>query len=158
MIKIYLAKKIDGQELPVSDFKIGLNLGQRGKDGEVPDGVVVDPNYVHTDNNYTASEKALVATIPDKVDKITDYSLVADTEILKIHSRNTDSTLLSENGLHSVYVDNSGVFHVKDISQVGTAYETHAEQLFTTKNEIILRDGAVAGLGVGEYVGLRAKQ
>ena len=76
MIKIYLTKKIDGQELPVSDFKIGLNLGQRGKDGEVPDGVVVDPNYVHTDNNYTAEEKALVATIPDKVDKITYYSLV----------------------------------------------------------------------------------
>lgn len=66
MIKIYLTKKIDGQELPVSDFKIGLNLGQRGKDGEVPDGVVVDPNYVHTDNNYDDTAVQEVAKIADK--------------------------------------------------------------------------------------------
>jgi hypothetical protein len=96
--------------------------------------------------------------ITGKVDKVTGYSLVADTDIAKIHARNTDSTLLSENGEHSIYVDNAGIFHVKGISQSGASYETHAEQVFTTKNEIILRDGAIAGLGVGEYVGLRAKR
>jgi len=95
--------------------------------------------------------------ITGKVDKVTGYSLVADTDIAKIHARNTDSTLLSENGEHSIYIDNAGVFHVKSISQSGASYETHAEQVFTTKNEIILRDGAIAGLAVGEYVGLRAK-
>ena len=105
----------------------------------------------------STADASLSNAIALKVDKIIDYSLVSNAEILKIHSRNTDSTLLSENGQHNVYIDNSGVFHVKDISQVGTLYVTHAEQIYTTKNEIILRDGAVAGLGVGEVTGLRAK-
>ena len=74
MIKIYLTKKIDGQELPVSDFKIGLNLGQRGKDGEVPDGVVVDPNYVHTDNNYDDAAVLEVAKIQDKANSADVYT------------------------------------------------------------------------------------
>ena len=145
------------------DVTVDLYRGEKGKDGKdgkdavLPENIVIDADYNHTDENYTSEEKALVATIPDKVDKLTGYSLVADAEILKIHARNTDSTLLSENGMHSVYVDNSGVFHVKDISQVGTLYVTHAEQIYTTKNEIILRDGAIAGLGVGEVTGLRAK-
>lgn len=66
MIKIYLTKKIDGHELPVTDFKIGLNVGQRGKDAVVPEGIVVDHDYVHTDNNYTDAAVAEVAKIADK--------------------------------------------------------------------------------------------
>lgn len=111
-----------------------------------------------TDDHYvTALQIASIATISDKVDKAEGYSLVLNTEIAKIHTRNTDSTLLSEDGTKSVYLDNAGVFHVRSISQSGSTYETHAEQVFTTKNEIILRDGAIAGLGAGEYVGFRAK-
>ena len=37
-----------------------------------------------------------------------------------------------------------------DITQSGSSYETHAEQVYTTKDEIVLRDGATAGLGSGE--------
>ena len=67
---------------------------------------------VDNENLLTDDQLALVATITNKVDKLTGYSLVADSEILKIHARNTDSTLLSENGEHTVFLDNSGVLHV----------------------------------------------
>ena len=72
MIKIYLTKKIDGQELPVTDFKIGLNVGQRGKDAVVPEGTVIDPYYVHTDNNYTDAAVLEVAKIAGKQDTTAD--------------------------------------------------------------------------------------
>ena len=38
----------------------------------------------------------------------------------------------------------------------GSAYETHAEQIYTKDDLIITRDGAVAGLDVGEYSGIQA--
>lgn len=41
-----------------------------------------------------------------------------------------------------------------NIVQNGQAYETHAEKVYTTNDYIILRDGAEAGLAVGEYSGL----
>lgn len=44
-----------------------------------------------------------------------------------------------------------------DIIQNGAAYETHAEQVYTTKDEVILRDGAIGALGAGVYAGIRAK-
>lgn len=44
-----------------------------------------------------------------------------------------------------------------DLIQNGASYETHAEQIFTKNDEVILRDGAVGGLGVGVYTGIRAK-
>lgn len=44
-----------------------------------------------------------------------------------------------------------------NIIQNGAAYETHAEQVFTTKDEVVLRDGAVGGLLNGVYSGLRFK-
>jgi hypothetical protein len=52
----------------------------------------------------------------------------------------------------------SGTLNIAgDIYQQGSIYETHAEQIYTTKDEIILRDGATTGLPLGEYAGLRAK-
>lgn len=44
-----------------------------------------------------------------------------------------------------------------DIVQNGSSYETHAEQVFTKDDTIILREGAVGGLGENEYAGLKAK-
>lgn len=45
-----------------------------------------------------------------------------------------------------------------NINQNGSAYETHAEQVYTKNDKIILRDGAVAGLGVGQYAGFIAQK
>ena len=45
-----------------------------------------------------------------------------------------------------------------DIIQNGGNYETHAEQVFTTNDYIVMRDGAVSGLGTGQYSGFQVKK
>lgn len=102
---------------------------------------------------YTKTEVGSILT--NYVAKVTGYDLLATTEAAKIHVQNTDTQLT--NGTHVVSLDASGTLHVENISQVGSTYETHAEQVLTKKNTIILRDGAVAGLATGEYVGFTAK-
>ena len=42
-----------------------------------------------------------------------------------------------------------------NIIQQGIVYETHAEQLYSTKDMILMRDGAIAGLAVNELSGFR---
>lgn len=44
-----------------------------------------------------------------------------------------------------------------DIVQSGSSYETYAEKLYTKKDLIFMRDGAVSGLASGEVTGLEAK-
>ena len=44
-----------------------------------------------------------------------------------------------------------------DIIQNGSAYETHAEQVYTKDDYIIMREGAVSGLSQGDYSGLQVK-
>ena len=45
-----------------------------------------------------------------------------------------------------------------DIIQEGAAYETHAEQVFTTDDYIIMRDGAMAALANGAFSGFQVKK
>lgn len=45
-----------------------------------------------------------------------------------------------------------------DIIQNGGNYETHAEQVFTTNDYIVMRDGAVSGLGTGQFSGFQVKK
>lgn len=73
------------------------------------------------------------------------------------HIKNNDSQLKSPNLLHSINLDNNGTLHVENLSQIGSSFETHAEQILTKENLIILRDGAIIGLAPGEYVGFKAK-
>lgn len=44
-----------------------------------------------------------------------------------------------------------------DIIQQGAAYETHAEKVYTTNDYIYMRDGAIAGLGAGDFSGFQVK-
>lgn len=44
-----------------------------------------------------------------------------------------------------------------NIIQQGSSYETHAEQIYTTDDYIIMRDGAVSGLAPGDYSGFQVK-
>lgn len=64
----------------------------------------LDPNYVHTDNNYTTEEKNKVATIDDKVDKVDgmglshndftdDYKAEVDNNTAARHSHTNKSVL-----------------------------------------------------------------
>lgn len=43
-----------------------------------------------------------------------------------------------------------------NITQAGSSYETHAEKIYTTKDYIILREGATGGLAAGDYAGIEA--
>ena len=45
-----------------------------------------------------------------------------------------------------------------DIIQNGAAYETHAEQIFSRNDYIVMRDGALNGLPAGSYSGLQVKK
>lgn len=45
-----------------------------------------------------------------------------------------------------------------DIIQQGAAYETHAEKVYTTNDYIYMRDGAITGLGAGDYAGFQVKK
>ena len=45
-----------------------------------------------------------------------------------------------------------------DIIQNGAAYETHAEKVYTTNDYIVMRDGAVGGLAVGDYAGFQVEK
>ena len=45
-----------------------------------------------------------------------------------------------------------------DIIQSGAAYETHAEQIFSHNDYIVMRDGAVNSLPAGSYSGLQVKK
>lgn len=45
-----------------------------------------------------------------------------------------------------------------DIIQNGAAYETHAEQIFSHNDYIVMRDGALNGLAAGSYSGLQVKK
>ena len=45
-----------------------------------------------------------------------------------------------------------------DIIQNGAAYETHAEQIFSHNDYLVMRDGAVNGLAAGDYSGLQVKK
>lgn len=59
-------------------------------------------------------------------------------------------TFSNDTYFKNIYVDGN-------IVQNGALYETHAEQVYTKNNTIILRDGAVSGLGAEEYAGFTAK-
>ena len=57
-----------------------------------------------------------------------------------------------------VWTDNGGTLHIDgNIVQSGSSYDVHAQQIYTTGDTIILRDGAVAGLSTGQYTGFVAK-
>lgn len=45
-----------------------------------------------------------------------------------------------------------------DIIQQGSAYETHAEKVYTTNDYIYMRDGAVGGLAVGTFSGFQVEK
>lgn len=122
------------------------------------------PVKIHTsvvdglDEVITSVTGYITALNNGKVDKVTNKSLVLDTEIAKIHIQNTDSVLLSPNGLHNATLDNAGVLTVEQIAYVGTPVIVHAQQVYTTNDTIILRDGAVSGLATGAYAGFTAKK
>ena len=89
--------KVEGKQLSTNDFtteeKIKLaTLGSGSSGGEIPEGVVVDKNYVHTDNNYTSAEKTKLAGIEEGADKtVLPENLVTDANYVHTDNNFTDT-------------------------------------------------------------------
>jgi len=79
------------------------------------------------------------------------------TSNIQILTTTGANTLYQPDGTNGfVYTDNSGVLHIdSDIIQNGTTYETHAEQVYTTKDTIITREGAISAITTGTISGLQ---
>lgn len=92
--------------------------------------------------NIDISGKADKAEIPTKVSELEN-----DSNYAKTNANNNFSTPQTINGTLTV----NG-----DIVQNGESYETHAEEVYTKKDLIKTRDGAVSGLADGELTGIEA--
>lgn len=86
------------------------------------------------------------------------HRFVTDVDIANWNAAMFPYRLYQPNGTNPfVYTDNGGALHIDgDIIQSGSSYETHVEQIYTTDDLIITRDGAVGGLSAGEYTGFQA--
>ena len=90
------------------------------------------------------AKKADKEAVPKKVSDLTDDLNLAKTdENNNFTASQTITGTLTVNG---------------DIVQNGASYESHAEQLYTKNDLIKTRDGAVGGLGDGEYTGIEAEK
>lgn len=109
-----------------------------------------------TQNKYIHEQRALVIHT-HIISDITGLQTALDGKAALVHSH---YSLTQPDGTNPfVYTDNAGKLHIDgDIIQSGSAYETHAEHVFTTDDYIVLRDGATAGLSVGAYAGFVAKK
>lgn len=106
-----------------------------------------------------------IAILKDKLDSIPDADLtnvVLKTGDQIIDGEKTFNDPIVANG--GVVFANSGI-HVNgtlevdgDIIQNGSAYETHAEQVFTKNDLIVTREDAIGGIAAGQLSGIRVKK
>jgi hypothetical protein len=108
--------------------------------------------------------------IGDKIDKISGHT-TGNLSSITVTGGLTDSgkspsDILSEENINTlyqpdgtngfVYTDNSGVLHIDgDIIQSGETYETHAEEIYTTKDLIITRENAITSITEGTLSGIQ---
>lgn len=106
-----------------------------------------------------------IAILKDKLDSIPDADLtnvVLKTGDQVIDGEKTFNDPIVANG--GVVFANSGI-HVNgtlevdgDIIQNGSAYETHAEQVFSKNDLIVTREDAIGALAAGTLSGIRVKK
>lgn len=107
----------------------------------------------------SASTVALMIeeAVKDKLDKT---GKAADSELLDGHDSTyfaTQSELDEKANLVGGNTFTGTQVFEGDIIQQGEAYETHAEQVFSKDDIFILRDEAIAALGINEHSGFVAK-
>lgn len=127
----------------------------------------VPANAIFTENDFTNSYKSKIDNIEDNAKDDQSALEVPFSANGDITSTNTQDAIVElrddTDGKLDTKLDKSGGTITGplqldgDLIQNGASYETHAEQVFTTKDEIILRDGAVAALSVGALASIRAK-
>lgn len=123
---------------------------------------IVDNSKLYTMNGGTIKGALVTGNVKDlsftEVKNAMNLNLVDNvSDLNKPISNATQSALnLKANMSNPTF---SGTVTVNgNIVQNGSTYETHTEQVYTKKDEIILRDGALTGLADGVLVGLRAKK
>ena len=143
--------------------------GVDGKDGDMgPQGPQGDPGYtpVRGVDYFTTEDQVkfkndiveeLNPTLENNLKESKDYAdSIKPTKTSQLTNDSNFATI-NENNNFSVGQTINGTLTVNgNIVQNGTAYETHAEKVFTKNDEIITREGATGGLGDGEYTGIQA--
>jgi hypothetical protein len=97
---------------------------------------------------YNLAARAFAATHPLVSGRNIDITLNASNEY----------EVAVKNPMDEDVVINADLTVNGDIYQNGSAYESHAEQLYTTKDTVIMRDGATTGLAPGDVAGLIMKK
>ena len=174
MLEVYEVKNT--LEVLTEDNKVlEVFIGYKGDKGD--DALINGYNTVTIQNGLntvvTQEEDTLQIDVDlsGKVDKVTGKGLSTndlttelkqgyDNASSKAHTQNTDSKLLSPDKTKEVITtDDAGNTYINgNIYQQGSAYETHAEEVFTKDDKITLRDGATAGLTTGQYAGFIVKK
>lgn len=96
---------------------------------------------------YNLAAQAFAAVIPPQGGSNIDVTLVSGPAY----------EIAVKNPMDEDVVINADLTVNGDIYQNGSAYESHAEQLYTTKDTVIMRDGATTGLAPGDVAGLIMK-
>ena len=147
-IGIYDKVVVDGNTLQgiVNTFAGAAAI--QASSGTSGSGIVVQPNIIEIETpklTYNGNEVATTLY----VDNLTNDK-----------ANKKDVVLLTKEGTQNITsnIAISGDLNINgNIIQQGSAYETHAESVYTKNDYIITRDGAVSGLGNGEYTGIVAK-
>ena len=141
----------NGNLIPVD---AGLDPGNYWENVPNPDPDPEVARFIKPKDNKWVQAPAVVA------EYIAGMTKIDGVEVVARDLRAVD-TLTVEPGCETVLRDTEvdGTLQVNgDIIQNGSAYETHAEKLYTKKDIIITRDGAVSGLSTGEHTGIQAKK
>lgn len=114
-------------------------------------------NSVNGSMTFNALNGAITLNSESFVSNATD-SYAINTETLNINSDVGNVNATTQLNLVSPDIQLSGNVTVGgDLFVQGTGYETELETLLIKDNELVLRDGAVAGLASGEYAGFTFK-
>lgn len=139
----------NGELIPVD---VGLDPSNYWEQVPNPDPETV--HFIKPKDNKSVQAPAVMAEYIAGMTKIDGVEVVAGD------LRAVD-TLTVEPGCETTFRDTEvdGTLTVNgDIIQNGSAYETHAEKVYSKNDLIITRDGAVSGLSTGQYTGIQAKK
>lgn len=117
----------------------------------------INGQYPNDNRDLTLTAGAGISITPEtaglKITNISAGAAIAGDNI-EITPSGDDQVI----GLVSDPVINGDLQVNGDIIQNGSAYETHAEKVYTTNDYIITRDGAISALSAGDYSGFQVKK
>ena len=151
----YEALACDGVSLGgYATTKNGVAIGSSAKT------VFLDPLQEYTPVAIDAIQLGTGTNSNPKTMQVYDYTMMdADGTIPEERLADLSLAKTDENNNFTTSQTITGTLTVNgDIVQNGASYESHAEQLYTKNDLIKTRDGAVGGLGDGEYTGIEAEK